>query len=164
MIFRIGSSRIRIDDNGWFFIVIEFQPSNYSKGTYLNVGINFLWESTPALNEILSFNYGGRVGNDFAEYGDVEEKEVNDFFQYKVETYTNVALEKTKEYRKFSDLDYAKERLRAPLENTDKTRVFWEKYNYAMLCFFKGDFEEGTKFEILINCTECENGYIFELS
>ena len=34
-IFRVGSSRIRIDDNGWFFIVIEFQPSNYSKETYL---------------------------------------------------------------------------------------------------------------------------------
>lgn len=29
-IFRVGSSRIRIDDNGWFFIIIEFQPSNYS--------------------------------------------------------------------------------------------------------------------------------------
>lgn len=145
-IFRVGSSRIRIDDNGWFFIVIEFQPSNYSKGTYLNVGINFLWESTPALNEILSFNYGGRVGYDFAEYSDAEEKEVNAFFQNEVETYTNVALEKTNEYRKFSNLDYAKEKLRELLENTEKSRVFWEIYNYAMLCLLKGDFEEGTKY------------------
>lgn len=62
-------------------------------------------------------------------------------------------------------MDYAKEKLRALLENTDKTRVFWERYNYAMLCFFKGDFEEGTKYfyafwEQLKNSFFIDNHYI----
>lgn len=43
-------------------------------------------------------------------------------------------------------MDYAKEKLRELLENTEKSRVFWEIYNYAMLCLLKGDFEEGTKY------------------
>jgi len=36
-----GQSRLFIDDNGWFIIIIEFQPSKFGNGTYLNIGINF---------------------------------------------------------------------------------------------------------------------------
>ena len=42
--FQKGRSRIYIDDNHAFFTVIEFQPSGFSTGTYLNVGIHPLWE------------------------------------------------------------------------------------------------------------------------
>lgn len=39
---RDGKSRIWYDDHGWWCIVIEFQPSSWSRGTYLNVGISWL--------------------------------------------------------------------------------------------------------------------------
>jgi hypothetical protein len=39
---RDGKSRIWYDDHGWWCIVIEFQPSSWSSGTYLNVGVSWL--------------------------------------------------------------------------------------------------------------------------
>lgn len=39
---RAGKSRLWYDDNGWWCIVVEFQPSSWSKGTYLNVGVSWL--------------------------------------------------------------------------------------------------------------------------
>jgi len=40
---RRGRSRTWLDDRGWWVGVIEFQPSSWSKGSYLNVGASFLW-------------------------------------------------------------------------------------------------------------------------
>lgn len=39
---RVGKSRLWYDDHGWWCIVVEFQPSSWSKGTYLNVGVSWL--------------------------------------------------------------------------------------------------------------------------
>lgn len=39
---RYGKSRTWIDDHGYWCIVVEFQPSSFSKGTYLNVGVSWL--------------------------------------------------------------------------------------------------------------------------
>ena len=60
-LFRVGSSRTWIDDNGYFLTIVEFQSSGYAKGTYLNVGINFMWDKTKDLNENLDFDCGDRV-------------------------------------------------------------------------------------------------------
>ena len=57
-LFRVGSSRRWIDDNGYFVIQVEFQPSAYDRGSYLNVGISLLWEASEGLNETLAFNIG----------------------------------------------------------------------------------------------------------
>ncbi len=60
-VFQKGRSRCFIDDNGWFFTVIEFQPS-VGTGTYLNAAMHFLWKSP--LREYLSFDFavnGSRV-------------------------------------------------------------------------------------------------------
>jgi hypothetical protein len=38
-----GRSRSWFDDRGWYATAIEFQPSGWSKGTYLNVGVHWLW-------------------------------------------------------------------------------------------------------------------------
>ena len=57
-LFRVGASRRWIDDNGYFVIQVEFQPSAYDRGSYLNVGISFLWEASEGLNETLAFNIG----------------------------------------------------------------------------------------------------------
>ena len=49
-----GHSRTWLDDRGWFLITVEFQPSGWSKGTYLNVGATWLWHP----KDFLSFDYG----------------------------------------------------------------------------------------------------------
>jgi hypothetical protein len=48
---RKGKSRLYYDDNGWWCTIIEFQPSGFSKGSYLNVGVSWL------LNEKSSWSF-----------------------------------------------------------------------------------------------------------
>jgi len=38
---RKGRSRVWLDDRGWYVTVVEFQPSGFSKGSYLNVGRSY---------------------------------------------------------------------------------------------------------------------------
>ncbi len=54
-----GRSRIWLDDNGWWLGVVEFQPSSWSKGSYLNVGACWLWH--PGAEPGISFDLGHRV-------------------------------------------------------------------------------------------------------
>src|SRR5580693_879794 len=40
---RKGRSRIWLDDQSWWLGISEFKPYNRKRGTYLNVGLMFLW-------------------------------------------------------------------------------------------------------------------------
>jgi hypothetical protein len=40
-IIQYGKSRTFLLDKTWYVIIIEFQPSSFSKGTYLNIDIDF---------------------------------------------------------------------------------------------------------------------------
>ncbi|WP_027168047.1 DUF4304 domain-containing protein [Mesorhizobium sp. WSM3224] len=61
---RKGRSRIWIADRGFWLSVVEFQPSSWSKGTYLNVAVHWLWGSLP---QTLTFDRSERVGG-FVEF------------------------------------------------------------------------------------------------
>lgn len=99
-IFQKGSSRVYIDDNGYFFTVIEFQPSGFSKGTFLNVGLCFLWNE----NDYMGWNNpNSRVGRQFIEYQD------NEQFERDVKPYVEKALELALFNRNLRDIEYAKE-------------------------------------------------------
>jgi hypothetical protein len=54
---RKGRSRIWLDDQSWWIGIAEFWPSNRKPGTYLNVGLMFLWH--PVDHYI--FEIGGQV-------------------------------------------------------------------------------------------------------
>lgn len=54
---RKGRSRTWLDDQGWWVGVVEFQPSGWSKGSYLNVGACWLWVA----KDHYSFDDGSRV-------------------------------------------------------------------------------------------------------
>jgi hypothetical protein len=54
---RKGRSRTWLADHGWWVIIVEFQPSAWSKGSYLNVAAHWLWSEINAL----SFDFGGRI-------------------------------------------------------------------------------------------------------
>lgn len=137
-IFRKGSSRIWLDDNDYFLTVIEFQPSGYDKGSYLNVGLTFLWETTEDLNDALVFELGGRVFVNGRQFVSCKNDET---FSEAMESFAAEALKKAEEYRKFRDLKYAKGTMAKNLKPK-----FWSVYNLAMLCFFKGDFTDGKKY------------------
>lgn len=99
-LFQKGSSRVWIDDNGWFLIIVEFQPSAWDKGSYLNVAIHFLWDE----KDYLSYDYGSCGGrlNGFVTFDGDEEK-----FFTEMRGLANWAMEKVEEYRRFRDLEYA---------------------------------------------------------
>lgn len=136
-LFRQGTSRTWLDDNGYFMIFVVFDASNWSKGSFLGVGINFLWEKSEMLNDILSYSYGRR-GNEFCEYNGNDDE-----FQTKLEEFVEMGLQKVMEYRKFKAMDYAKKRLEQKVSDTLENHRFWEVYDLAMLCFLMGDFENG---------------------
>ena len=63
---RKGASRVWLADHGYWLDAVEFQPSGFSKGSYCNVAVHWLWGMTPAL----TFDYGfHRVGS-FARFDD----------------------------------------------------------------------------------------------
>lgn len=66
-----GRSRTWIDDHGWWIGVVEFQPSAWSKGSYLNVGGMWLWHEQ---GDHLRFDVGHRVERaEFIEYENEEQ-------------------------------------------------------------------------------------------
>jgi hypothetical protein len=65
---RQGKSRVWIDDHGWWTIQVEFQPSSWSKGSYLNIGINWLLYE----GNVGTYNIGGRVDEPFIEATGIE--------------------------------------------------------------------------------------------
>lgn len=137
-IFQVGNSRSWLDDNGYYAIIVEFQSGSYTKSASLNTGVTFLWESTKALSETLAYNYGCDVNAGFVKYENDDET-----FRIGVERLAKIALEKVNEYRRFSDMDYAKSCLQKEIDKLPENRQFWEWYHLAMLCFLKGDYEEG---------------------
>jgi hypothetical protein len=60
---QVGRSRNWQDDRRWYMTTVEFQPSDFSKGTYLNVGVCWLW----AENDYVSFDVGHRIDG-YVEY------------------------------------------------------------------------------------------------
>jgi hypothetical protein len=64
-----GRSRTWLADQGWWLGIVEFQPSSWTRGSYLNVGVNWLWN----VKDWHSFDFGYRVeepgkGEIFFEY------------------------------------------------------------------------------------------------
>jgi hypothetical protein len=58
---RKGRSRVWLDDRGWYVTVVEFQPSGFSKGSYLNVGAHFLWSWSGSTSFDLGYRVNGFV-------------------------------------------------------------------------------------------------------
>jgi hypothetical protein len=55
-----GRSRTWLDDHGWWLGVVGFQPSGWSRGSYLGVCATFLWHP-PDDVEGFPCHFGGRV-------------------------------------------------------------------------------------------------------
>ena len=131
-LFQKGSSRIWIDDNGWFLVVVEFQPSAWSKGAYLNVGICFMW----TVADYISFDYGDR------EKRHITFTNAESFKSY-MQEYAEFAKEKVLLYRKFIDLAYARNQVLGYKSPSD---ALWGNWNKAIICFLTDCFDKGKEY------------------
>lgn len=103
-VFQKGTSRLYIDDNDYFFTLIEFQPSGYDRGTYLNIGLTFLWEYPQT--DILSFGFPRRIAGRYAEFAAYENEAQ---FRGEVIKLANLAKEEILFYRKLRDTAFAED-------------------------------------------------------
>jgi hypothetical protein len=96
-VFQKGRSRTWNDDQGWWIGHVEFQPSSWSKGSYLNVGVMWLWNA----KDYYSFDVGSRVAN-FVQYVN------DDQFAKKSSQFARLAADEIIKYRKmFGTVDEA---------------------------------------------------------
>lgn len=143
-VFRKGQSRIWLDDNGWWVTIVEFQPSRWSKGTYLNVGVCWQWYP----KDDYSFDLGYRE-HDFVEF----ENESN--FSFQVSALVNKAKECIWGYRDaLCNPSPAKNFI---LDNTiGGNDHIWASINKGMACLHARSFEQSeVYFNIALNC--CDN-------
>jgi len=137
-LFQKGRSRIWLEDNGYYLTVVEFQPSGYSRGSFLNVAVCFLWEHTEALNSSLHYDICDRVrvsGRQFADFTEGKE----DVFREHMEQYAKAALEMVIQYRDFRNPAVADRQL-ANIKDS-----LWAFYDRAMLAFLSGKAAAGRK-------------------
>ena len=135
-----GQSRTWIDDNGWYFTVVEFQPSAYGKGSYLNIGIHFLWSK----HDYLSYDIGGREDG-FAEFDGDESKFYSDMLSFAEKCSVLV-----QQYRLFKKESHAKEYI---LKNKITYSSSWDLYHKMMICGLTKDHEAVFYFQSLVDKT-----------
>jgi hypothetical protein len=108
-----GRSRTWLDDQGTWVTVVEFQPSSWSRGTYLNVGVNWTWNPKP----YYSFDLGHRVHFDgLGEYFEFESEE-----QFRPIA-TMVAERAAQECKRFRELLGSPQRIAETLEGRPDAR------------------------------------------
>lgn len=114
-LFQVGQSRLWIDDNGWFLTLVEFQPSGFSKGSYLNVALHFLWgRDISSAAHSFNFPVGGAIRqNAFVALADHE----TDFYEA-MTAMAQKAARLVEEYRQFRDLTHARQALLEAKRNT----------------------------------------------
>jgi hypothetical protein len=96
-VFQKGNSRTFLLDNGWYIIIIEFQPSSWDKGSYLNIGVDL----NVYPRSYLAFSYGYREDGFKGAENDDQFKEI-------VDAYCNHVIEKVQKLKeKFKDVSTA---------------------------------------------------------
>lgn len=121
-------------------VVVEFQPSSWSRGSYLNVGCMWLWN----IRQHLSFDVGYRV-NGFSPFENGQQ------FGLAADKLTAGALEKVREYRRvFRSIHDVSNYY---FENVPKS--FWPCFDAAIAHSLAGRAEAST--QILAACLDGSN-------
>ena len=126
-----GRSRIWLDDHGWWLVVVEFQPSSWSKGSYLNVGAMWLWQE----KDYFSFDDGCRVAG-FSAFIDEAQ------FAPIADNLSRRAAEEVGRYRlRYPSIDDTAQLLaaRSPMG-------FWDTFHAAMACGLSGNVVAARRF------------------
>jgi hypothetical protein len=121
---RKGRSRTWLGDHGWWLILVEFQPSSWSQGTYLNVGAMWLWYA----KDHFSFDVDFRASK-FVEYHNDPQ------FHLAIQPLIRLAVQKVKTFRR----DFSSIRTVAQYYKRKSRRDCWELYNGAIARGLAGD-------------------------
>lgn len=163
--FQKGKSRTWLYDCGYCFVQVEFQPSAYSRGSFCNVGIAFLFEYFGGLNETLAFDYGRKrilLGNaDFIEYtGDDE------IFETQVFQLANNALKYAKWLMRFQSLKYGNHCMSRLIFSKWLKELLgkwngpiYDYYNAAMIKFLLGKLDCGRRLIEKLNSLKLESPF-----
>ena len=142
-----GQSRTFLYDKGWFTIVIEFQPSSWSKGTYLNIGVDFNFYP----RDYFAFAYGYRETS-FGEFTDEEQ------FAKLVNGLCDLTLKRVQELdQKFIDVWTA-----LTTADKEKGNDIWRIYEVAVLNILTSNFDRARKLLGKVSKTKCEHDWEFD--
>jgi len=144
-----GRSRTWLDDHGWWVGVIDFHPSSWSKGTYLNVGACWLWDG----DDHFSFDYGYRVQG-FQAYEDDDQFTP---IANRVATKAEAAVKRLR--RKFPTVRAVAWRLRLKL-----SMGVWDHYHVAIANGLAGKVRVARRhFELLSQPDEDRRDWVCDL-
>jgi hypothetical protein len=121
-----GKSRLWFDDQRWWVGVIEFQPSSWNKGSYLNVGAMWLWNA----KEHWSFDDGYRVDTFHAYKND------DQFSRAAVALAERAAQEVLRMRQAFSSIDLVSRHL-----SSKEKMSIWDRFHSAIAASLAGDVE-----------------------
>jgi len=143
-IIQHGQSRIFLYDKIWYTIIIEFQPSNKSKGTFLNVGVDFNFYP----RNYITFNFGYRE-NGFEAFENEEQ------FEKVIIQFCNKAIKRVQELNeKFKDIELAIQTIKK-----EKRKDDWKIYDLGILLALTQNFEESKKNLLQVSKTESEQDW-----
>lgn len=135
-----GQSKTWYDDNGWWITVVEFQPSGWSKSTYLNIGVNWQWYP----EKQISLDFGYREAG-YIHY------ESDEQFEPQARMFAETAKSKILEIRELLSTPHATKQY---IEYTQRQKksVLWGEFHQGMACAIAGDTDEAiTLFHQVIN-------------
>ena len=135
-IFQKGNSRLYLDDNDYFFTVIEFQPSNWNSGTYLNIGLTFLWDYNQS--DVLYFYFSRQPA---ARYGKFVEYKNETQFRNEIINLANIAKEEILFYRKLRDIEFAKDWMISYIEKFNDKKYARFGLDIANICILNKNME-----------------------
>ena len=135
-VFQKGTSRLYIDDNDYYFTVIEFQHSSFSRGTYLNIGVTFLWNSNQ--QDFLGFGFPRKIA---ARYGNFIKYENEKQFRNEVIQLVNIAKEEIMFYRNLRDIKFAKDWMIKYISNYGEKKYARFGLDLKNICSLNDDLE-----------------------
>jgi len=142
-----GKSRTFLYDNGWWTIVIEFQSSSWSKGTYLNIGVDFNFYP----RDYFAFTYGHREKS-------FEEAKDEAHFTKIINDYCDFTIKKVKDLRsKFQDLWAATKHFKKQAGNDP-----WDNFILGVLYGMMGHLSKAKGYLKKVQKEKCEHDFEFE--
>jgi|LakMenEpi03Aug12_release.lakeMendotaPanAssembly.Ray.scaffolds.fasta_scaffold559819_1 hypothetical protein len=120
-----GQSRMFLQDNFWYTTLIEFQPSGYDKGTFLNIGVDFNFYP----RDHFTFSFGNRE-KEFIKF------ESQAQFENAVNSLCELTLKRTSEIQ--SQLaTYSN--ATATLKKTFNPTNSWQNFDLGIITALSGD-------------------------
>lgn len=143
-VFQKGTSRLYLDDNDYFFTVIEFQPSSWSNGTYLNIGLTFLWDNKPS--DTLFFSFSRQPA---ARYGQFVEYINETQFRKEITKLVNTAKDEVLFYRKLRNVKFAKKWMLSYIKRFDDEKAARFGFDIANICLLNNENESAKHYNEL---------------